>query len=212
MTILSNVSFTAEFNFKADIALIVVWDLRSFKKPLATHSSLTTLYSTTNAIFSPDDKYVLTGAGATSKGGKGRLMFLEKGTLETVKELHVDTTPVRVLWHSKINQVSIVAHASLRKAETDQDFDRTCQWSNLRALFAAHFSQRCKATAQQRAAAQSYYRRHVRRPGRASHHHATCAPNVQGWGDCPRYQAQAREGSYGSPQEQAARTTSHWTR
>lgn len=82
-----------------------MWDLRAFKKPLATQSGLTTLYSTTNAIFSPDDKYVLTGAGATSKGGKGCLMFLEKDTLEPVKELLVDTTPVRVVWHPKINQV-----------------------------------------------------------------------------------------------------------
>jgi WD repeat-containing protein 70 len=103
-----------------------VWDLRSFKKPLATHSGLTTLYSTTNAIFSPDDKYVLTGAGATSKGGKGRLVFLEKDTLETVKELHVDTTPVRVLWHSKINQVDIVVFTVIWYAKTVTDRDRTC--------------------------------------------------------------------------------------
>jgi WD repeat-containing protein 70 len=84
-----------------------VWDLRAFKKPLVTRSGLATLYPTTNAIFSPNDRYVLTGAGATAKGGKGRLMFLEKDTLESVKELEVDTTPVKVLWHSKINQVSV---------------------------------------------------------------------------------------------------------
>ena len=84
---------------------MTVWDLRAFKKPLATRSNLTTLYPTTNAIFSPDDRYILTGVGATAKGGKGRLLFLEKDGLETVKELEVDTTPVKVLWHSKINQV-----------------------------------------------------------------------------------------------------------
>ena len=85
--------------------LNAVWDLRAFKKPLATRSNLATLYPTTNAIFSPDEKYILTGAGAAAKGGKGRLMFLEKDSLESVKELEVDTTPVKVLWHSKINQV-----------------------------------------------------------------------------------------------------------
>lgn len=85
-----------------------VWDLRAFKKPLVTRSNLATLYPTTNAIFSPNDRYVLTGAGATQKGGKGRLMFLEKDTLESVKELEVDTTPVKVLWHSKINQVKLL--------------------------------------------------------------------------------------------------------
>ncbi|KZT06383.1 transcription factor [Laetiporus sulphureus 93-53] len=84
---------------------VKLWDLRAFKKPLATRSDLTTLYPTTNAIFSPDDKYVVTGAAATSKGGKGRLMFLRRDNLESVKELEVGTTPVKVFWHSKINQI-----------------------------------------------------------------------------------------------------------
>lgn len=82
-----------------------MWDLRAFKKPLAVKDGLATLYPTTNAIFSPDDKFVVTGAGATSKGGHGRLVFLAKGGLEVEKELEVDTTPVKVIWHSKINQV-----------------------------------------------------------------------------------------------------------
>ena len=82
-----------------------VWDLRSFKKPLVARSGLTTLYPHTNAIFSPDNKYVATGAGASAKGGKGHLLFLRKDTLETVKDLEVGTTPVKVFWHSKINQV-----------------------------------------------------------------------------------------------------------
>lgn len=33
-------------------------------------------------------------------------MFMRKDTLESVKELEVETTPVKVYWHSKINQVS----------------------------------------------------------------------------------------------------------
>lgn len=82
-----------------------MWDLRAFKKPLAVHSGLNTLYPNTNAVFSPDDKYVLTGAGATIKGGQGRLVILAKEGLEEVKSLAVDTTPVKVAWHSKINQV-----------------------------------------------------------------------------------------------------------
>ncbi|KZT74818.1 WD40 repeat-like protein [Daedalea quercina L-15889] len=84
---------------------VKIWDLRAFKKPVATRDGLTTLYPTTNAIFSPDDKYVVTGAAAMSKGGKGRLMFMRKDSLESVKELEVDTTPVKVYWHSKINQI-----------------------------------------------------------------------------------------------------------
>ena len=82
-----------------------VWDLRAFKKPLVTRAGLATLYPGTNAIFSPDDKHVVTGAGATTKGGKGRILFLKKEDLEPVKELTVDATPVKVFWHTKINQV-----------------------------------------------------------------------------------------------------------
>jgi len=67
---------------------------------------MTTLYPQTNAIFSPDDKYVVTGVGASSKGGHGRLLFMSKDSLEIVNELVVDSSPVKVVWHSKINQVS----------------------------------------------------------------------------------------------------------
>lgn len=56
-------------------------------------------------MFSPDEKYVVTGAGAENKGAKGKLLILDRTTLETTKSLDVDGTPVRVLWHSKINQV-----------------------------------------------------------------------------------------------------------
>jgi len=85
--------------------LWVVWDLRSFKKPLATRAEVATLYPNTNAMFSPDDRHVITGAGATAKGGKGKLMFLGKDGLDVVKALEVESTPVKVHWHSKINQV-----------------------------------------------------------------------------------------------------------
>lgn len=84
---------------------VKLWDLRSFKKPVAVHSGLTTLYPNTNAVFSPDDKYVVTGAAASEKGGAGRMVFLKKDTLEEVKSLVVDATPVKVTWHPKINQI-----------------------------------------------------------------------------------------------------------
>jgi WD repeat-containing protein 70 len=58
-------------------------------------------------MFSPDDKYIITGSGATSKGGKGKLLFLEKNSLDVIKALEVDSTPVKVFWHSKINQVGL---------------------------------------------------------------------------------------------------------
>jgi WD40 repeat protein len=84
---------------------ILVWDVRAFKKPLASKADLRTLYPNTNAVFSPDDKYIITGAGSPSQGRAGRLLFLRKNNLDVVKELEVDATPVRVAWHPKINQV-----------------------------------------------------------------------------------------------------------
>ncbi|KZT21698.1 hypothetical protein NEOLEDRAFT_1164515 [Neolentinus lepideus HHB14362 ss-1] len=84
---------------------VKLWDIRSFKKPVSARSGLTTLYPTTNAAFSPDEKYIVTGAGATTKGAQGRLMFLHRDNLEIAREMEMETTPVKVMWHSKINQI-----------------------------------------------------------------------------------------------------------
>ncbi|KAJ7597274.1 hypothetical protein C8J56DRAFT_882775 [Mycena floridula] len=84
---------------------VKLWDIRAFKKPLASRGDIATLYPNTNAIFSPDGKHVITGAGATAKGGKGKLMFMSKDSLDVVKTLEMRATPVRVFWHSKINQI-----------------------------------------------------------------------------------------------------------
>lgn len=87
------------------LTFTLVWDLRAFKKPLATKSGLGTPYPNANALFSPDDKFVVTSDGAASRGSKGRIVFLRKETLEVVKAIECDATPVKVFWHSKINQV-----------------------------------------------------------------------------------------------------------
>ncbi|KAL0575027.1 hypothetical protein V5O48_006928 [Marasmius crinis-equi] len=84
---------------------VKLWDIRSFKKPVSTRADLTTLYPNTNAVFSPDEKFIVTGAGPTGKGGKGRLVFLQRENLESAIEMPVDSTPVRVFWHPKINQI-----------------------------------------------------------------------------------------------------------
>ncbi|KAG2045188.1 transcription factor [Suillus americanus] len=84
---------------------VKLWDLRAFKRPLASHSGATTLYPGTNAVFSPDEKYILTGTGASAKGGRGKLALLSRESLSVVKEIDMDTTPVKVVWHAKINQI-----------------------------------------------------------------------------------------------------------
>ncbi|THH16772.1 hypothetical protein EW146_g3935 [Bondarzewia mesenterica] len=84
---------------------VKLWDLRSFKKPVASRSNILTLYPTTNAIFSPDNKFIVTGAGASTKGGRGKLLFLKREDLEVADEVEVGATPVVVQWHPKINQI-----------------------------------------------------------------------------------------------------------
>ncbi|KAG8931725.1 hypothetical protein FRC01_000927 [Tulasnella sp. 417] len=87
-----------------------LWDVRSFKKPVFTSQKIMTLYPETNAVFSPDEKYIITGsaAGRTESGmGRGGLVFLRKDGLDVEKSL--DFAPgesvVRVVWHPKINQI-----------------------------------------------------------------------------------------------------------
>lgn len=63
------------------------------------------MYPRTNAAFSPDDRYVVTGCGPTTTGGSASLVFMRKDDLEIVKRLSVDSTPVKVMWHPKLNQV-----------------------------------------------------------------------------------------------------------
>ena len=130
----------------------IVWDVRSFKKPVATRSNVLTLYPTTNAIFSPDNRYVLTGAGATSKGGSGKLLFLHRENLEVAKEVEIEATPVVVQWHPKINQVRILhgffKHTVGPKFSIDRCWSH--EWPNISTLFATYFSQWCQIALEQR--------------------------------------------------------------
>jgi len=77
------------------------------RKPLAVASNLENRYSETNLIFSPDEKSILTGLPPTKAGEKGCIVFLNGETLEEERRVAVgEGAVVRVLWHSRINQVS----------------------------------------------------------------------------------------------------------
>ncbi|TRM61440.1 transcription factor [Schizophyllum amplum] len=86
---------------------VKLWDLRAFKKPLATRTAVSTLYPQTNATFSPDEKYIVTGSAAATKGGRGQLLFLDRSNLDVVKTLPVNATPAKVVWHTRINQILV---------------------------------------------------------------------------------------------------------
>ncbi|VDB84497.1 unnamed protein product [Peniophora sp. CBMAI 1063] len=89
---------------------IKLWDVskgKLVKKPIAVRANVVSLYPTTNAIFSPDNRFVVAGAGAEVKGGKGRLLFLRREDLAVEQELELEATPVVVQWHARINQLVV---------------------------------------------------------------------------------------------------------
>ena len=94
---------------------MIVWDIRSIRTPVAVASDLANIYSETNLAFSPDDKSIITGLPAprlppgedgVAKKGMGSMVFLDATNLQEQRRVQVGQgSVVRVLWHSRINQV-----------------------------------------------------------------------------------------------------------
>jgi hypothetical protein len=107
-------------------------------------------------MFSPDEKYIITGSGATSKGGKGKLLFLEKNSLDIVKALEVDSTPVKVLWHSKINQVRPSCVVDVQRLIC-LDRDRFIKWADMCIVLANDIAEWSEAATEQRTTEKGYH-------------------------------------------------------
>ena len=48
--------------------------------------------SSTDVVFSPDDRLVVTGVSVKKNQGKGKLLFMDRETLDTLTELEVSDT------------------------------------------------------------------------------------------------------------------------
>ncbi|CAG8770743.1 41787_t:CDS:10, partial [Gigaspora margarita] len=85
---------------------VKVWDVRNFKSAVAQAKELTSFNAETNVTFSPDERMIITGT-ATKKGeGYGKLVMMDRESLEIVRTMSITKSSViRVLWHSRINQV-----------------------------------------------------------------------------------------------------------
>jgi hypothetical protein len=87
---------------------VPVWETRSLRKPVATATGLGNIYAETNLIFSPDDQTLLTGT-AVKKGSEdfGEIVCLARENLEVERRIPIakGSSVVKVIWHSKINQV-----------------------------------------------------------------------------------------------------------
>ncbi|CAG8613298.1 4681_t:CDS:10 [Paraglomus brasilianum] len=85
---------------------VKIWDTRNFKKVVSQVNDLPTLNPETNIIFSPDERLLLTGTATKKGAGYGKLLMLDKDSLQPVRTMNItQSTVVRVLWHSKINQI-----------------------------------------------------------------------------------------------------------
>ncbi|KAK9728598.1 hypothetical protein K7432_000946 [Basidiobolus ranarum] len=85
---------------------VKIWDIRNFKSAVNIANDLTTFNAETNIIFSPDEKLILTGTGVKKNEGYGKVVMMDRNTLEVVRTMSVSqSSVVRVLWHSRINQI-----------------------------------------------------------------------------------------------------------
>jgi WD repeat-containing protein 70 len=95
-----------------------VWDVKSLKKPLFVATGLTNIYPETNIIFSPDEKMLLTGV-AVEKGKKGEVVVLKREGLEEDRRIVVgEGNVIKVLWHSRINQVMLLDKWVVKNRDT----------------------------------------------------------------------------------------------
>lgn len=90
---------------------VIVWDMRSLRKPLFTADLLPNAYPQTNIIFSPDEKTILTGLSVDKKGDqKGEIVVLEREGLAVKRRIAIsEGSVIKVGWHTRINQVCNIA-------------------------------------------------------------------------------------------------------
>ncbi|RGB25668.1 WD40-repeat-containing domain protein [Rhizophagus diaphanus] len=85
---------------------IKVWDVRNFKKPVLQANQLATYNAETNVIFSPDERMIITGTAVKKGEGYGKLVIMDRESLEILRTTNISqSSVVRVLWHSRINQI-----------------------------------------------------------------------------------------------------------
>jgi WD repeat-containing protein 70 len=93
--------------------LTLVWDVRNFKRPVAVRENMDNNHSETNIMYSPNQKYLLTGLSCPPTE-QGSLIVLDSLTLSTVRTIPMGPSSViRVLWNTRINQIITSSHNGL---------------------------------------------------------------------------------------------------
>ncbi|KAJ3359305.1 hypothetical protein HDU91_004969 [Kappamyces sp. JEL0680] len=82
-----------------------LWDSRNPKKPVGVQSNLNTLHEEANCIYSPNERYVLTGTATRKDEGNGYICVFDSKTLDEVGRVQLSNSAVRLLWPSKMEQL-----------------------------------------------------------------------------------------------------------
>ena len=80
------------------------WDLRNPVKPICIADSLPTFYEEQNCIYSPNEKYCITGI-AKGKGGPSAINVYDKQTFKLAEEIPTAAPAISLTWPTKINQM-----------------------------------------------------------------------------------------------------------
>ncbi|XP_031554447.1 WD repeat-containing protein 70-like isoform X2 [Actinia tenebrosa] len=87
---------------------VKLWDLRNFKNPVNVAIGLENHHAQTSCYFSPDNRLIVTGTSVRKGEGDGKLVFLNKDTLQPEYQFKVgDSSVVSSLWHSRLNQIVV---------------------------------------------------------------------------------------------------------
>ncbi len=89
------------------LAVLQVWDLRKFKTPVHVWEDLPAMHPTTQVVFSPDERLILTGVSAGRDGTGGALVFFDAQSRSLVRRIGMPSSVVAVQWHAKLNQIMV---------------------------------------------------------------------------------------------------------
>lgn len=97
-----------------------LWDLRNFKQSVQEKTGLFSRYDTTDAIFSPNDKLIVTCTSMEKGESCGKILFYDKDTFDLRHEIEVPNAHViKVVWHPKLNQIFAATGNGLVKGYYD---------------------------------------------------------------------------------------------
>ena len=89
---------------------VKLWDTRNFKQPIGQITDVDNNHIETNIIYSPDQKYLLTGVSCPPDQ-QSHLLVLSAQSLSPIRRIPISNSSViRVLWNSRINQIITSSH------------------------------------------------------------------------------------------------------